>query len=236
MASIDTFQTRIGLDAFLETFKGLSVSPQVGDELVIEGRFRFTGRARDLDQLEVDYRLRIRVPSTFPVDLPLVEEIGGAIPRDGNHHVNPDGSLCLGSRIRLLLLLSESPTLKGYAERCICPYLFAVTKKLKDGGDFAFGELPHGIAGELLDYSALLGLKDMDSVLLTLSYLATKKKKANKSSCPCGCGKQLGRCAFHKKVARLRRATTRARYRTLFDEYSRWVAGAAQARKKPSVT
>ena len=55
------------------------------------------------------FELIIIVPTSFPRELPKVTEIANRIPRDGNHHVNPDGTLCLGSPLRLLSLISGNP-------------------------------------------------------------------------------------------------------------------------------
>jgi hypothetical protein len=138
----------------------MRVQPVTNTNVCIQGFFDFTARSKDHGQITDSYQLRITVPARFPQDLPIVHELGGRIPRRGRFHVNADDySLCLGSRLRLLLMIAKKPTLLGFAENCLLPYLFAVSRKLLHGGDFAFGELAHGSPGELADYVDLFGLR-----------------------------------------------------------------------------
>lgn len=162
------------------------------------------------------------VPTQFPKELPIVHELGGRIPRQGRYHINPDDfSLCLGSRLRLLITLAHEPTLIGFAKNCLIPYLYAVSHKLAQGGEFAFGELPHGSTGELADYGDLLGLHTTNQVMKAIRYLGMKKRRANKLPCACGCGQRLGACAFNERIRKLRRVAERAWFRQLLSELSR---------------
>src|SRR5205823_1562005 len=119
------------------------------------------------------------------------------IPRTGEYHVNTsDNTLCLGSPLSLLLKLSKKPTIDGFAESCLVPYLFAISRKLKNGGPLPFGELAHGRKGLRDDYAFLFGLRQPQNVGRVLQLLGMKKRRANKLPCPCGCRKRLGRCRF----------------------------------------
>lgn len=151
------------------------------------------------------YKLEIFVPSNFPQAIPVVTETGGKIRRDGNFHVNPDGSLCLGSPLRLLRKVHSSPSLTGFVDQCLIPYLYAVSYKLMHGGNFLFGELAHGEQGIVDDYSVMLGLNERHQVIQAIRLLGIKKRIANKNPCPCGCGKKLGRCQFHYKLNEFRK-------------------------------
>ncbi len=123
------------------------------------------------------------MPAAFPRDLPRVTETGRRIPREGEHHVNPtDDTLCLGSPLSLLLKLSTDPTLNGFAETCLVPYLHAVSYKLRHGGPFPFGELAHGTPGVLTDYRSLLCLKDDEQAREAVRLLGMKKRRANSSA------------------------------------------------------
>jgi hypothetical protein len=44
---------------------------------------------------------------------------------DGKHRINPDETLCLGSPLRLMMLVHAEPTLSGFASNCIVPYLYS---------------------------------------------------------------------------------------------------------------
>ncbi|TKS61675.1 MAG: hypothetical protein EWM72_00423 [Nitrospira sp.] len=168
----------LGLDRFLCRYRGMDVCPVNGVTLHIEGLFDFTAKSTDHDEITDAFRLRILVPDKFPRYIPLVDELDGRIPRWGAYHINPDGSLCLGSRLRLLATLASDPTLIGFAKNCLVPFLFAISRKLQQGGDFAFGELAHGSFGEIADYMNLFGLETVDQVKRTILYLGMKKRRA----------------------------------------------------------
>ena len=142
--------------------------------------------------------------------MPAVTETGARIPRDGHHHVNPDGTLCLGSPLRLLLKLSKTPTLPGFVEGCVVPYFYAMSHKLLFGGPFVFNELDHGAPGALNDYMDLFGLKQPQQARAAWLLLAMKERQANKHPCPCGCGKRVGRCRFNDRLRGFRQLASRS--------------------------
>lgn len=204
-----------GLHAFLIDYPMMAMRSVAGMGLVLEGTFEFAASHKDFPRIEDSYELTITVPSCFPRDLPRVTESGRRIPRDGNHHVNPDGTLCLGSRLRLLWVVSKAPTLVGFARNCLVPYLYSISHKLKFGGGFAFSELEHGSPGELKDYADLLGLKTPEQARQALRLLGLKKRHANKVPCPCGCKKRLGRCRFNFKIREFRQLAARSWFKEI---------------------
>jgi len=183
----------------------MSTVPYTGAGICLRGKFRFKASVSGNDEIDDSYKLEIIVPDEFPRGLPEVKEIGGKIPRNGKFHVNPDGTLCLGSPLRLLRNVHSSPSLAGFADKCLVPYLYAVSYKLMYGGDFVFGELAHGDQGIVDDYSVMLGLKEWPQVTQAIQLLGIKKRIANKRTCPCGCGKRLGACPFHHKLNEFRK-------------------------------
>lgn len=189
----------------------MAVRPRPGVALRIKGCFRFIGIHSEAGEVEDEFDLEIDVPSQFPKELPTVTETGGRIPHEEGFHVNrTDGTLCLGSPLKLRLLLSPNPTLTGFAENCIVPYLFAISQKLKTGVALPFGELAHGAPGALDDYQELFGLDSPQKALVALAVLGEKIRVANKRLCPCGCRRRLGKCYFRarlhpfRKLAKLR--------------------------------
>lgn len=172
--------------------------------IVLKGTFAFTARSVTHGELTDDYKLRIIVASDFPRSLPTVSELKGKIPQREGFHVNADDTLCLGSPLRLLLQVAEAPTLMGFADSCLIPYLFAISYKLRNGGKLPFDELDHGVAGLLADYVDLFNLRHPKQALDTLKLLGMKKRRANKLPCPCGCRLRLGKCKFNKTIARFR--------------------------------
>ena len=206
------------LDDFLTEYPRMSIKPNgsVAKDLKLEGKFDFTGESKKYGKITDCYHLKILIPLTFPNEIPVIYETGGRIPRNQKYHINSDGSLCLGSRLRILLEISKNLSFTNFISNCLVPYLFAVSYKLSHGGKFVFGELKHGPDGELEDYIQLFGLKTKQQAQLTLKYLGMKKRKANKLLCPCGCGNRLGQCPFNKKLKQFRELASRNWFRSIF--------------------
>ena len=112
-----------GLSAFVRDYPLMSVRPSSGETLLLQGRFAFTARSENHGPITDRYALSIDVPRQFPKTLPRITETEQKIPRNGDFHVNPDGTLCLGSPLRLLVKLASDPTLTGFTDRCLIPYL-----------------------------------------------------------------------------------------------------------------
>lgn len=195
----------LGVSRFLKKYPGMSIDPTRDGRLSFSGIFDFAAAAEAGAPITDAYHIRIYVPGSFPRGIPVVKELGKKIPNDGNHHVNADGTLCMGSGLRLLSELSKAPTLLGFAERCIVPYLYAISHKLRFGGEFVFGELAHGEKGIVDDYMRLFELSKPDQVPRTLALLGVKKRIANKMPCPCGCGLRLGKCRLHNTLNQFRK-------------------------------
>ena len=213
-----------GIDRFLKDYPGMSISPSRSSRLKFEGFFSFSATPDNGPTINGTYRLVIEIPDAFPKDIPIVREIGEKIPHDGKHHVNDDGSLCLGSPIRLLSKISENPSLVGFSESCLVPFLYAISYKNQYAGDFIFDELAHGTLGILDDYKDFFGLKTAGQVINTLALLGTKKRIANKKPCPCNCGNILGKCSFHLKINRFRNIATRSWFTKHAEEIYKYLA------------
>jgi len=205
-----------GIQEFLQDYPRMAIRPaSAGSSVTLSGIFDFSAKSNSEDEITDSYRLRILVPSAFPRSLPEVTETGHRIPRNGEHHVNPDGTLCLGAPLRLLWQLSLKPTLSGFAEKCLVPYLYAISYKLKFGADLPFNELQHGPPGELSDYADLFGLNEPEQARAALRLLTMKKRHANKCPCPCGCGRRLGKCSFNDKLRKFRDLADRNWFKSL---------------------
>ncbi len=120
----------IGLDAFLDQHPFMSLVPQgKTEDTLLEGKLRFHWTHDDQYEVKGFYELKITIPAAYPTTLPLVEEIGGQIPRNGDFHINEDGSFCLGSTLRLQLALRESADFNVFSEKFLIPFLYAVSVK-----------------------------------------------------------------------------------------------------------
>lgn len=209
----------IGLTQFLYNHPGMDVCPTLESGLRIEGTFSFSAEWKGYGRLTDAFRIRITVPALFPRAVPIVHELDGRIPRTKQYHVNQtDHSLCLGSPLRLLRVLTAFPTFDGFSERCLIPYLYAVSRKLQWGGDFIFGELAHGQPGEVADYMEMFGLKNEFQIMYAIRCLGMKKRIANKLACPCNCGRCLGACRFNQRLRKFRFVAARCWYRMLLSQ------------------
>lgn len=204
-----------GIREFLYDYPNMAIKPTFSPFILLKGTFSFRAKLNNDITITDHYRLRIQVPYSFPRQLPDVIEIGKKIPQNPEFHINEDRTLCLGSPLRLLWLISKKPTMTGYAEYCLVPYLYAISYKLKMGGDFPWGELSHGSPGELDDYTGLFGLQTHDQARYALKLLEMKKRIANKKKCPCGCNQKLGKCKFNNKLRKFRELTDRSWFRAL---------------------
>lgn len=190
----------------------MALAPSRTDDLHLRGSLRFRAQFGGIE-IDDSYRLWIEIPGNFPRGRPRVWELDQKVPKDGNHHLNPDDTLCLGSPLHVLMKISSHPTLIGFARECLVPFLYAVSRKRTEGGSFFMGELPHGEPGIIIDYQRLLGLKSKDQVVAALRLTGMKKRHANKKPCACGCGLRLGSCSLRLTINRLRSIMPRAWYR-----------------------
>jgi hypothetical protein len=205
-----------GIHEFLRYYPRMAIKPlSGGSPIPLSGVFDFSAKPDNGKEIIDSYSLRILVPAAFPRDIPEVTETRHKIPRNSDYHVNSDGTLCLGSPLRLLWQLSLVPTLVGFAEKCLVPYLYAISYKLQFGADLPFNELQHGTPGELSDYADLFGLKEPEQARAALRLLTMKKRDANKYPCPCGCGRRLGKCSFNDKIRKFRNLADRNWFRSL---------------------
>jgi hypothetical protein len=189
----------------------MSLRPSDGDaQLTIVGQFEFSASRCELPDVTECYNLRIIIPNSFPQDAAKVYELDGRIPKDGDFHVNPDGSLCLGSPLRVLLGINSYLPLESFVKNNLVPYLYAVSLKLNNGGQFFMGELDHGEKGVVSDYMELLNVDSASSVKKALTLTSMKKRIANKKPCPCNCGKRLGKCKLRFTINKLRKRAPRA--------------------------
>ena len=218
----------LGLDNLFDRFPDLSIRPSNSLDLAIAGRIEFQTKHRDCGTIVESFDLEIRVPQKFPRILPTVFETKGRIPSTFHHNGNRE--LCLGSLLRLQLITHRNPTLLGFLEGCVIPYLinFAVSERT---GKLPFGELEHGARGLLDDYRSILRAGSDQCCLGFLELLTIKKRVANKRLCPCGSGNRLGRC-HHKHLNRLRRQAPRYQFRLILADLRRNLAAEVRSRAR----
>lgn len=185
-----------GVDEALRRHPGLSIAPDESAALVISGTVLLNASAPGLETISDSFQLSIAIPLRFPRACPRVRDIGHRIP--GQYHRLTDGSFCLGSPVRLRLLLADAPTITGFIDKCVIPYLYGYSYFEKHG-QMPFGELAHGERGIIDDYMRLLRVSSIEACASMLLLIGQKRRLANKQPCPCGSGLRLGRC--HNRTA-----------------------------------
>lgn len=199
-----------GVEEVLARFPGLSFRPQRTEDVVIGGRLecRLLG-PRDV-ALDVAYDLEICVPPRFPRVVPRAWETGGAIPH--SWHRNPDGELCLATPVEQQLILSRRPTLAGFVENLVLPYLYSHAHYVRMNGQLPFGERPHGAKGLREQLAIYLELPLDGDIVAALHLTGLRRRPANKWPCPCRSGLRLGRC-HHREINAARVALGRSWWR-----------------------
>lgn len=191
----------------------MAIRPRAGEGVVIVGDFSFVATHASCGQVNDTFTLEITVPRRFPKELPKVLELGGRIPRQPKFHINKDSTLCLGSPLALLMILQEESNLIGFADRCLTPYLFAISRRLEGADEMSFGELRHGQEGILDDCMRIFSLPSRAQAEAAFKLLALHPRVANKRPCPCRCGHRLGRCEFRQTLRSLRSLNKRSWFR-----------------------
>ena len=187
------------MGSLLSDYPGLSLRPADTDQLLLTGTFSFVAVHGD-KELSDSYEIRIAAPKNFPRELPTIHENGGRIPED--FHKLDDGSLCLGSRLRLHMLAANAPTLYVYVRNALIPYLYGFTYRERYG-TLPFGELGHSVSKFIDDYMQIFDVSTSNGAKQMIELAALPRRRANKRPCPCGSRLRVGRC-HHIVLNRLR--------------------------------
>lgn len=207
------FYEKTGINEFLLNNPGMVLAPSRNSEIVVKGIFKFFAAPLNGMEIEDSYYLRIVISKKFPKTIPKVFELEEKIKREPDNHINGDGSLCLGSPLRIMMHIAQQPTLEGFVRKLIVPYLYTTSLRIRTGAKLLFGELKHEGAGLFQDYREIFGLRTSMQIRMALSQLGLKKRLANKRPCPCGCGLRLGKCKYRFYLNKFRYLTSLGWYR-----------------------
>lgn len=208
---MDLFK-KVNLKDFLKDNPHMSIKPSKKDGLVLEGNFSFKTKFQNFPEVDETYNLRIYISNKFPHVIPEVLELKDKIPKISDYHINPGDTFCLGSPIKLLTLINKKPTLNGFAEYCLVPFLYAISLKIKYDYDLIFGELAHGTDGIIGEYIQIFEVDNKETVENIINMLSLNKRVANKLACPCQCGNRLGKCKLRLTVNKYRKLAPRSWY------------------------
>jgi hypothetical protein len=136
------------------------------------------------------YQIEIRVPRDYPKTLPVVEEIGGRIPRIADHHISADGTACL--LVPEEWLLAGDQSFRAFLDGPIRNF-FLGQILVEAGKPWPFGERSHGYDGLIESYRELLAITDPTRVIAYFDCLRRRALKGH-FDCPCGSNKRLRNC------------------------------------------
>lgn len=199
-----------GLTEVLMQHPGLSLVPTITSEVVLAGMMRCRATGQGNVEIDETYAVEMRIGRRFPNDVPLVFETGGRISM--SFHRNPDASLCLGAPTALRLALSQSPTIGGFIDTVVMPFLYGHAYHIRVGA-MPYGELRHGRAGLEQYFRTYFRVPAETNVLAMVSLAGLRRRVANKRACPCGSRRRLGRC-HHREVNRARATLGRSWFRS----------------------
>ncbi|AEE54547.1 SEC-C metal-binding domain-containing protein [Haliscomenobacter hydrossis] len=132
------------------------------------------------------FSLLIKLSDQSNLHFPKVYETAGTIPREGDRHINSDGSMCLAVPPEEARICRRGITLLKFFEEVLIPFLAvqsAINKKLITS--FPQGEYGHGDEGVLEFYQQLFRTQNMATIVKGINTLVKKQLSRNE---PCFCG------------------------------------------------
>lgn len=171
--------------------KGLTNIVERDMEMIVSGALSFEASAEGFETIIESFDIELTVPNDFPENLPHVRETGGRIGTDYEHR-NPTGTLCLAVPVEQRRIFFEQPTLLGFINRLVIPYLYGYSF-FKKQGRHPFDEAAHGYEGILRHYVYTLGLRDELAALAVICFLFEHGYRGH-HDCPCGSGKKVRTC------------------------------------------
>ncbi|WP_018013696.1 hypothetical protein [Teredinibacter turnerae] len=178
------------IQELIQFYPGLSETNQSKFGVTVSGLLAFEASFGGHEISDV-FGVEMFIPHEFPDAHPVVWEAGSRISKDFTH-VNIDGSFCLAVPLDINEVLSDDPSLLGFVDKLLVPYLYSYChwEKFKE---MPFGERSHGAKGYLEYYLDLFGSKDKFSVLRGVAALLTNGYSPHEK-CACGSGKKTLRC------------------------------------------
>lgn len=175
----------------LGVHKGLTNIVERDAETIVSGTLPFEASADGLETIRESFEIELIIPHGFPDALPRVKEIGGQIVAEYDHR-NAGGTLCLAVPVEQRRVFFEQPTLLGFVNRLVIPYLYGYCF-WKKYGRHPFDEAAHGYEGILRHYIDTLGLYDDLAALAVICFLFEHGYRGH-HECPCGSGLRVRAC------------------------------------------
>ena len=175
----------------INVHKGLTKVVEDDAKTLVTGALPFEASADGLETITESFTVELNVPNDFPETLPRVKETVGRIDAD-YQHLFTDDTLCLAVPVDQRRVFFEQPTLLGFVNRLVIPYLYGYCF-WKKHGHHPFDEAAHGGEGIVRHYVDSLGLRDDLSALAVISFLFEHGYRGH-HDCPCGSGVRVRVC------------------------------------------
>lgn len=182
------------IQALCQTFDGLDYT--VSSKLTnISGVISFNAHYEGLESIEDWFEVEIVVPEEYPTLLPIVSELQGKI-HNNYEHLYPNSTFCLATPLAERQAFNQEPTLLGFVNNLVIPYLYSYCF-LKKYGYYPFEDRSHGLDGIVEHY---LDIFDTDAKPELFEGLFRIEKNGYRGHlpCPCGSGNIVRKC--HKDV------------------------------------
>ena len=134
-----------------EQYQLLALTAGDYDTWVVQGLLEFSATHEDVG-IKDAFHIELIIPKDYPDILPSVTEIGGRIPKEFHKHAN--GSLCLGAPLEVRMKFAQNPSLLGFVNEQVIPFLFSFCYSQLHGR-MPFDERTHGGKGVLEYYIKL---------------------------------------------------------------------------------
>jgi hypothetical protein len=171
--------------------QGLSNLAEPDHETVISGTLPFEASAAGLETITDEFEIELRIAHVSPNTLPRARETAGRIERT-YQHINSDRTLCLAVPVEQLRIFFEQPSLIGFVNRLVIPYLYGYCYWKKHGWH-PFDEQKHGQEGIVQHYIDSLNLADELTALAVVCFLFEHGYRGH-HACPCGSRFKVRNC------------------------------------------
>lgn len=174
----------------LDLYPGLSVIYSGKDPKKLKGKIEVKDNE---DVTQGIFDVEIIVPKEYPKTIPVLKVLNGISKNDVEHHINDDGSACLGVPASLII---ENPRgisififIQKYVYGFLCAQLYYEGKHEWPGGDW-----PHGNDGIRSFYFSKLMTNNPEFVVECLDKVIRHKLPDRNDTCFCGSGKKAKYC------------------------------------------
>lgn len=164
-----------------------------GEKVVVSGKWHVSGS----EKLIASFDIRIELPDNFPVDVPLVFETGGKIPKIPDRHFNKDGnSACLFVKPQRWEVWPLGSGIGKFISGPVRDFFFSQAYYDLEG-KWPYGDWRHGDDGIIDYFIKRLSVSDK-KMLLAVVRLSLAGIPVRQTKCPCNNAKRFKKCHWSK--------------------------------------